>query len=214
MADLGFNGTDQSWTGGNPFLGSQNPYLQQNINAANQNITNAYTMGTAPQMASRQAASGSFGNSGLDQLQGEQQRQFAQTLGNTDAQMQMQDYQNQGNMYQWDQGFNANQYQQGITNNRNNLQDYMGLLSTANNFGNQDINNANTIYNTPMNYAQGFGNQANSIGNGYGTTTGSTSYQQSPVMGALGGWQLGGAVAKNTSNPSSNYNWTGSSQYF
>ena len=196
MADnLGFSG-DQSWTGGNPFLGSNNPYLQKNIDAAQTDVTKQYQLGTAPQMASRQAASGSFGNSGLDQVQGEQQRQFGDTLGRVDSHMRGQDYTNQGAMYQWDQGFNANQYQQGINNNNTNLQNYMGLLSTGNQLNNQSVNSANTIYNTPMNYAQGFSNQASGLGSGNGTQTQSTNMPGSPLLGALGGWQLGSQIGK------------------
>jgi hypothetical protein len=53
------------------------------------------------------------------------------------------------------------------------------------------------IQNTPMNYWSQFANQANAIGNGYGATTGTSSAQGSPLMGALGGYQLGGQISKN-----------------
>lgn len=61
--------------------------------------------------------------------------------------------------------------------------------------GNQTGINAGTnIQNTPLNYWNQFTNTANGIGQGYGTTTGSASSQGSPVLGALGGAQLGGQV--------------------
>jgi hypothetical protein len=61
----------------------------------------------------------------------------------------------------------------------------------------QNLGLGTQIQNTPLNYYQGFANTANGIGQGYGTTTGTTSAQGSPLMGALGGWQLGGQIGKN-----------------
>ena len=51
------------------------------------------------------------------------------------------------------------------------------------------------MQNTPQNYWNNFSNGANSIGQGYGTSTGTQNMPGSPVMGALGGAQLGSQVA-------------------
>lgn len=56
------------------------------------------------------------------------------------------------------------------------------------------INAGTSIQNTPYNYWSQFANGANSIGNGYGTTTGSSSNQGNPFLGALGGAQLGASI--------------------
>lgn len=56
------------------------------------------------------------------------------------------------------------------------------------------INAGTNIQNTPFNYWSQFANGANSIGNGYGTTTGSSSNQGNPFLGALGGAQLGASI--------------------
>ena len=108
--NLGFGG------GSNPFLGQNNPYLQQNIDSAMGDITRNYNNVQKPAMESAMANSGSFGNAGLGQMQGEQQRQLAQTMGNTANQMRGDDYNRQQQMYQWQQGYdqNANQFDQNM----------------------------------------------------------------------------------------------------
>ena len=84
MADnLGF-------TSSNPYLGKENPYLQQNIDSTMGDITRNYNLAVKPQTASMKAGSGSFGNSGLQQLETERQRQLADTLGKTAGGMRMQ----------------------------------------------------------------------------------------------------------------------------
>ena len=188
MADnLGF--------GSNPYLGQNNPYLQQNIDATLGDVSRNYQLATAPQMASQNVASGSFGNSGLQQIQNEQQRNLAQTMGNTAANMRMQDYGNQQQMYQWDQGFNRNLYNDANAQNQQNLQNYMGLLSTGNQFNQQDVTNAGNIQNTPMNYYSQFNQQAQGLGGMGGNQTSQTTGTGSPLIGALGGWQLGKAMS-------------------
>ncbi len=62
------------------------------------------------------------------------------------------------------------------------------------------INAGTTMQNTPYNYWSQFANQANAIGQGYGTTTGSTSNQGNPFLGALGGAQLGANLFGGSSN--------------
>lgn len=56
------------------------------------------------------------------------------------------------------------------------------------------ISAGTSIQNTPYNYWSNFSNGANAIGNGYGTTTGSTSNQGNPFLGALGGAHLGASI--------------------
>ena len=82
VQNLGF-GQYQPGVGGS----AQNPYLQKNVNTALDDISRQYQTTTAPAMASRMASANSFGNTGLQQVQTEQDRQFAQTLGNTAANM-------------------------------------------------------------------------------------------------------------------------------
>ena len=79
--------------------------------------------------------------------------------------------------------------QQGYNNN-------MGLWGQLMNNNQIGLGAGQGINNTPINYWQQFGNQYNSIGQGYGTST-SSGGGGNPIMGALGGAQLGSQA----------YNW-------
>ncbi len=79
-------------TAGGKYLGAGNPYLQQQIDATSGDIVRNYNLAVRPQQQAREAQSGSFGNTGLQQQQNEQQRQLAQTLGNVSSGMRMQGY--------------------------------------------------------------------------------------------------------------------------
>ena len=190
----------ESWTGGNPFLGTNNPYLQGQIDSTMGDITRNYNLAVKPQTEAAMARSGSFGNSGLQQLQGEQQRQLAQTLGNTANTMRMQDYGQQQQMYQWDQGFNRNVFNDGVSQNQQNLSNYMGLMNQANAFNQQDIANQTAMYNAPLGYQQAFTDMSNATGRVGGTSSNSQTGQGSALTGALGGWGLGSSFA-NYFNP-------------
>lgn len=185
----------ESWTGGNPFLGTNNPYLQGQIDSTMGDITRNYNLAVKPQTEAAMARSGSFGNSGLQQLQGEQQRQLASTLGNTANNMRMQDYGNQQQMYQWDQGFNRNVFNDQVAQNQQNLSNYMGLLGQANQFNQQDIANTTAMYNAPLSYQQAFTGMSNATGGLGQTSTNSQTGQGSPLTGALGGWGLGSSMS-------------------
>lgn len=190
MANLGFNTS-------NPFLGRDNPYLQQNIDATLGDVTRSYNLGVKPQTESSMVNSGSFGNSGLMEIQGEQQRQLGDTLGRTAGSMRLQDYGQQQDMYKWDQGFDRALYNDAYGQQQQNLQTSVGLLGSLQGYDANDTNNATTIQNTPMNYWQQFSNGANAIGQGYGTQTGTqTGGGSNPWVSALGGAQLGSSLAK------------------
>lgn len=91
------------YSGGNLGFGNytpgQNPYLQQNVGIAQNDIVKNYQTAIAPRQASMNAAGGSFGNSGLQQVQLEDQRQLQQNLGNVASTM-------YGNAYNTDQANN------------------------------------------------------------------------------------------------------------
>jgi hypothetical protein len=192
--NLGFG--NGSWTANNPFLGQDNPYLQQNIDATLGDMTRNYNTMVKPNTESSMVASGSFGNSGLQQMQQNQQYDLNSAMGKTAAGMRMQDYGNQQNMYQWDQGFNRSLYNDAYDQNMGNLNATVGLLNNMQNWNTQDINNATTLQNMPLNYWQQFTNAANAVGQGYGTTSQNTNMPGNPLLGALGGWSLGTSIGK------------------
>ena len=183
---------NNNWTGGNPFLGMNNPFLQQNIDAAMGDITRNYNNAVKPNTESAMVGSGSFGNSGLMQMQGEQQRQLGATMGDVASRMRLQDYNQQQNMYQWDQGFQRGLFNDAFDQNQQQLSNYMGLLGTEAQFNQTDLTNANSIQDTPLRYQQGFSNMANGAGGAGGTSTNNATAPGNPVMGAMGGWGLGG----------------------
>lgn len=217
--------------GNNPFLGQNNPYLQANIDAASQDMVNNYNLTQQPAFNAAMAKSGSFGNAGLAQMNSEAQNQLQKNLGNLSNNMRMQDYNQQQGMYQWQQNLlnQQNQWQQqfnksneqwdlnfdrGVYNdaysqNMNNLQVGMGLLNSLYGYNQQDIANANTQQNAPLNYWQQLANQGNAIGQGFGTTTGTTGTTSNPWATMMGGAQIGNALQ----NYGNQQGWWGNSGY-
>lgn len=185
---------------GNPFLGQNNPYLQGMIDSSLGDTVRNYNLAVKPQMESAMVGSGSFGNSGLQQIQQAQQSDLQRNLGNQANNLRGTDYNNQQGMYRWDQEFNRGLFNDAFSQNQQGLQNFMGLLSTGNQFNQQDQNNAGSIQNAPLNYFGQFNNIANSVAGQGGTSTGSQSQPGSPLMGALGGWQLGGAISGSGGN--------------
>jgi hypothetical protein len=189
----------------NPFLGQGNPYLQSNIDKAQGDVVRNYNMTTQPAYNSAMVKSGSFGNEGVQQMNENSQKNLQGSLGNISDSMRMQDYNQQQNLYmqdraqnignyQWDQGFNRSLYNDAYSQNMNNLQTGVGLLGTLAGYNANDLTNANNIQNTPLNYWSNFSNQANGMGQGYGSTTGTVGSTSSPWTSALGGAQLGSSA--------------------
>ena len=100
----------------------QNPYLDQQVANAQKSVVDSYNLTTKPQLESAMVGSGSFGNSGLQQMQGQAQNQLQQNLGNVATQM-------YGNAYN--------------TNQDNRLQ----ALGMAQGFANQDYTDLNQMLN-------------------------------------------------------------------
>ena len=105
----------------NPLAQAENPYLQQQIDAASSDTMRNYSQVVRPQMDAAMAQSGSFGNSGLQQVQANQQTDLGKQLGNISSGMRMQDYtQRQGlqenatnRLYQGGQTLQGQQYGAG-----------------------------------------------------------------------------------------------------
>jgi hypothetical protein len=196
----------------NPYLGQSNPYLESSIDKAQGDVVRNYNMTTQPAYNSAMVKSGSFGNSGVEQMNANAQKNLQGSLGDISTSMRGQDYESQKNMYQWDQGFNRSLYNDAYSQNMNNLTTGVGLLGTMAGYNANDLANANNIQNTPLNYWSNFANQANGFGQGYGTQTGTVGTTSSPLTSALGGAQLGQAAMGwwNRQNPST----TGSSGTF
>lgn len=170
-------------------LGFGNPFFEQQAQDSLGDMTRAFNLSVTPSIRSAMARSGSFGNSGLEQMAGEAERTLQASLGRQANDMRA------GN-YWTGQQFGRQLFQDAQANNLNNATFGLGLLGTLNGFNQQDLSNATAVQNTPMQYWNSFMNSANAVGQGFGTSTGSYSMPGSPMMGALGGWQLGSSFGK------------------
>lgn len=196
--------------GGGSFGGApsgQNPYLSQMGDVMAGQMTQNFNRKVMPQISSQMMATGGFGGSRQGVIEANAMNDLNGQIGNALT-----------NLY--GQGFNTSlNYDLGLRNNdlgfagldaQINQNNFNNRLNGANfglgiydrqQQGNQaGINAGTNIQNTPMNYWSQFGNQYNSIGQGYGTTTGSTNQQGNPIMGALGGAQLGSRIAGGMGN--------------
>lgn len=185
----------------------QNPYLSQMGDVMTSQMTQNFNRKVMPQISAQQAATGGFGGSRQGVIEANAMNDLNGQIGNALT-----------NLY--GQGFNTSlNYDLGLRNNdlgfagldaQINQNNFNNRLNGANfglgvydrqQQGNQaGINAGTNIQNTPMNYWSQFSNQYNGIGQGYGTTTGSSSQQGNPVMGALGGAQLGSRIGAGMGN--------------
>jgi len=198
MADTANLGLGSS----NPYLGQQNPYLQQIIDSGSQDLVDNWNKVQLPAMNAAAIRSGSYGNTALDELNNFGAQGLQKNLADLSSKLRFNDYTQQQGMYQWQQNYDENkrQYEQnfdrGVYNdaysqNQQNLQTGLGLLSMLNGWNTQDINNTTTQQNTPLNYWSQFLNASNGVGNGFGTSTSTTGTSSNPLATALGGAQLG-----------------------
>ena len=82
----------------NPYAGMNNPYTTQAIDAASADAARNYNLYTTPQRDAQMARSGSFGNTGVQQMQLEDSRNFGNTLGNIANSARMSDLNRQQDM--------------------------------------------------------------------------------------------------------------------
>lgn len=206
----GGGGVSGSWSSGGGSMSSNfamNPYLQEMGDRMAGTMTNNWQRQVQPQIASGAMAAGGYGGSRQGVVEANSANDLNNGIGSALAIL-------YGNGYntglQYDLGLKNNQLgyanlDRNISNDNNNWQlqgANFGLgiydrLQQGNQIG---VNAGTNMQNTPMNYWNNFSNGANSIGQGYGTSTGTQNMPGSPVMGALGGAQLGSQVA----------NWWGS----
>lgn len=193
---------------GSASMSGQNPYLQQMGDALTSTMTNNWRRNVQPQMASSAMATGGYGGSRQGVIEANSANDLNQGIGSALAGLYGNGYNTALN---YDLGVKNNQLGFGnlglgyanldrqINNDNNNWQLQganfgMGVYNQMQQNNQAGIQSGTNIQNTPMNYWSQFGNQANSFGQGYGTTTGNTSQQGSPIMGALGGAQLGSQI--------------------
>lgn len=188
---------------------SSNPYLEGQIGAANADLAKGWNLVQQPAYNKAMVNSGSFGNSGVQQMNQYGQEQLQNAMGRQANDMRSNNFWqglgfDAGNYWQ-NQNFDKSVYDTTFNQNQQQFGNALNMLALTNNANSQNLGLGNTIQNTPMNYLQSFGNMANSIGQGYGNSTSTMSASGSPLMGALGGAQLGSAIYKNYAASQPNY---------
>lgn len=94
----------------------------------------------------------------------------------------------------------ANIAQNNFNNQLNGANFGLNVYNQLMNSNNLGLGAANNMQNTPLNYYSQFANLANGIGQGYGTSSQSSTATGNPLLGALGGLQLGNSLGKSLSN--------------
>ena len=184
----------------NPYLQQSNPYLQSTIDSTLGDMTRNYNNTTKANTESSMAASGSFGNSGLQQIQGEQQRNLMQEQGRAAANLRFGDYQQQAQMYgqERDRQMAATAGAPGFS--QVDYTDLNAMQQAGNSMQGQNQAERTANYNQYLDAREfpfkTLDAQSRSMGSG---GVASSTYQQQPVAntganvlgGAAAGYQLG-----------------------
>ena len=111
----------------------QNQYLDDSIGYAMDDMSRGYNQSIRPGQLQAQAASGSFGNSGLQEMQLEQERQLAQEMGRTASNMRFNDYTTQQGLAESALGrdMSAQQFNSGIIDSNINRDLQAGMANQA-----------------------------------------------------------------------------------
>lgn len=206
-------GANQIGVGQNALLGQNNPYLQQAIDAASQDVTRNYQDATAPSTDAAFARSGAFGGSAWQQAVSDNQHQLTSDLGNIANSMRMQDYNTQAQLGEDDLNRQAQIQGQNLNNQLSAIGAMPGLsqagynnasaLSSVGAQQQQQLNQTrlDNAYNDWLNQQQYPYQQLGVMQGALGTILGSAGHdisttspnpnQSNPISGALGG-ALGG----------------------
>lgn len=213
----GYSGGVASSGGSASFNPTMNPYLQQMGDMLAGTMTNNWQRKVQPQIASQAIAAGGYGGSRQGVAEANSANDLNMGIGSALANLYGQGY-GQGLNYDLGQqnlGLGYANLDRNINNDNLNWQlqgANFGLgvydrMQQANQLG---LQTGTQLQNTPLNYWNQFSQGANSIGQGYGTST--QSGGGNPLMGAIGGAQLGSQVGNwwNSQNGSGfNYTPTG-----
>lgn len=208
----GTTGGSASSSGGSmSFNPTMNPYLQQMGDMMAGTMTNNWQRKVQPQIASQSIAAGGYGGSRQGVAEANSANDLNMGIGSALANLYGQGY-GQGLNYDLglqNLGLGYSNLDRNINNDNLNWQmqganfglNIYDRLQQANQLG---LQTGSQIQNTPWNYWNQFSQGANSLGQGYGTTTQSSG--GNPFMGALGGAQMGNQIGNwwNSQQPSSN----------
>lgn len=184
----------------NPYLQQSNPYLQNTIDSTLGDMTRNYNLNVKPNTESAMVAGGSFGNSGLQQMQQEQQRQLLQEQGRAASNLRFGDYQQQAQMYGQERDRQLQATAQAPQFAQSDYTDLGAMGQAGNALQGQQQSERTANYNQYLDAREfpfkTLGAQSAAMGSG---GVGSATYQQQPTAntganvlgGASAGYQLG-----------------------
>jgi hypothetical protein len=184
----------------NPYLSGENPYLQSTIDSTLGDITKNYNQTVKPAMSTAQARSGSFGNSGLQEVQRNQEQNLASELGKASSNLRFGDYQQRAQMYgqERDRQMQATQNAPNFANV--DYTDLQAMQQAGNALQGQQQSERTADFNQYLDSREWpfktFGAWGSAMGNGGGSTP--QTYQQNTganvLGGALAGAQIGSSI--------------------
>lgn len=173
-----------------------NPYLDAQFENMSKRISDAYRTGTAAQTSALGRASGSFGNTGVQQLREQQNRAFGDTLSNLASSIYGQNYQQErGRQLQA-----AAMLPMVAGQERADIQGLMGVGDINRQYNQQQLNQQYADWVNRVNYPQTQldryrGAVATGMGaGGTSTSTGPNPYQQNIGANVLGGGLAGASL--------------------
>ena len=178
---------------------AMNPYLQQMGDMVAGTMTNNWQRGVQPQIASGAMAAGGYGGSRQGVSEANSANDLNQGIGSALSSLYGNGY-NTGLQYDLGKqnvGLGYANLDRNINNDNLNWQMQganfgLGIYDRMQQANNLGLQTGSQIQNTPLNYWNQFSQGANSLGQGYGTSTQSSG--GNPLMGAIGGAQLGGQI--------------------
>lgn len=188
---------------------AMNPYLQQMGDMMAGTMTNNWQRGVQPQIASGAMAAGGYGGSRQGVSEANSANDLNQGIGSALASLYGNGY-NTGLQYDLGKqnvGLGYANLDRNINNDNLNWQMQganfgLGIYDRMQQANNLGLQTGSQIQNTPLNYWNQFSQGANSIGQGYSTSTSTSG--GNPLMGAIGGAQLGNQAANWWSSQSPN----------
>lgn len=205
-----------NWGGGMGGYGYQkNPYLDSMASNITNQVNDNWSRNIAPSIRSGAMQAGGFGGSRQGVVEANALKDVNSGLTNSLTNLYGQDYQTSQNRnlqrYQGDQSYDLGLRNNdlGFSNldfniNQGNVNNQLaGANLGMNTWGTQQQGNqagitaGTNIQNTPYNNWSNFNTAANAVGNGLAGETTNKDAQGNPILGALGGWQLGSKIAGN-----------------
>lgn len=221
-SNLGFGGAPavstgqpagQSGWGGYGY--QKNPYLDSMASNITNQVTDNWNRNLAPSIRGGAMQAGGFGGSRQGVVEANALKDVNSGLTNALTNLYGQDYQTSMGRnlqrYQGDQSYDLGLRNNdlGFSNldfniNQGNVNNQLaGANLGMNTWGTQQQGNqagitaGTNIQNTPYNNWSNFNTAANAVGNGLAGETTNKDAQGNPILGALGGWQLGSKIAGN-----------------